>query len=208
MGIIIDETLSWEDHIEYISTKIKCGIGALGRSKNILSKEHLNMLYKTLTESYFRYGNTVWDQCHQTSLDRLQSMQNRGARIITGISYEDANHPSILCRRSWLSIRHLTVLDLAVATFKVAKGIAPPPTQKMFHYISELYSYDTRSVSSGNLKLKSVRLTVEKSATSYIGPKTWNGIENQIKQLKLYKHSRERFKKCSLTNRSTSELSY
>ena len=50
LGIIIDETLSWENHVEYISTEIKCGIGVLGRSENILSKELLSMLYKTLTE--------------------------------------------------------------------------------------------------------------------------------------------------------------
>ena len=68
--------------------------------------------------------------------------------------------------------------------FKVAKGIAPPPTQEIFHYISELHSYDTMIASSGNSQLKSVRLTVGKSAISYIGPKIWNGIENQIKQLK------------------------
>ena len=74
--------------------------------------------------------------------------------------------------------------------FKVAKGIAPPPTQEMFHYISELHSYDTGSASSGNFQLKSVRLTVGKSAISYIGPKIWNDTENQIKQLK----TRETFK--------------
>ena len=48
-------------------------------------------------------------------------MQNRAVRIIIGISYEDADHPSILYRLGWLSIRHLIVLDLAVAMFKVAK---------------------------------------------------------------------------------------
>ena len=42
LRIITDETLSWENHIEYIFTKIKCGIGVLGRSKNILLKELLN----------------------------------------------------------------------------------------------------------------------------------------------------------------------
>ena len=56
LRIITDETLSWENHIEYISNKIKHGIGVLGRSKNVLSKELLNMLYKTLIEPYFRYG--------------------------------------------------------------------------------------------------------------------------------------------------------
>ena len=111
-------------------------------------------------------------------------MQNRAAGMITSMSYEDADDPSILYRLGWLSIRHLIVFDLAVATFKVAKGIAPPPTQEIFHYISELHSYDTIIASSGNSQLKSVRLTVGKSAISYIGPKIWNDIENQIKQLK------------------------
>ena len=104
LGIITDETLSWENHTEYISTKIRHGIGVLGKSKNILSKELLNMLYKTLIEPYFRYGNTVWGQCHQTLLDRLQSVKNRAARIITMIHYEDADHPSILYQIGWLSI--------------------------------------------------------------------------------------------------------
>ena len=32
LGIITDETLSWKNHIEYISTKIKLGIDVLGSS--------------------------------------------------------------------------------------------------------------------------------------------------------------------------------
>ena len=61
----------------------------------------------------------------------------------------------------------------------------------MFHYVSELHSYNTRSASSGNFRLNSVRITVGKRATfiSYIGPKIWNHIEIQapIKSLKYSK---------------------
>ena len=165
LGININETVSLENHIQYISTKIKRGSGVLGRSKNITSKERLNMSYKTLIEPYFRYGNTVWGQFHQTLQPSLQSMQNKAAGIMTGISYED--HPSILYRLCWFSIRHLIILDLPVAMFKVAKGIAPLPTQEIFHYISGLHSYDTRNAFSGNSQLKYVRLDVGKSSISY-----------------------------------------
>ena len=68
--------------------------------------------------------------------------------------------------------------------FKVARGIAPSPTQEMFHYVSELHSYDTKNASSEKFHLKSVRLTVGASAISYMSPKIWNEIEIQIKQLK------------------------
>ena len=107
-------------------------------------------------------------------------MQNRAARIITCINYEDADQPSILYRLGWISIKHLIVLDLAVAMFQVARGIAPPPTPEMFHCISELHSYDTRSASSENFQQESVRLTVGKGATCYIGPKIWNDMKARL----------------------------
>ena len=75
------------------------------------------------------------------------------------------------------------------------RGIAPPPTQEVFHYISELHSYDTRSLSNGNFQLKSVRLTVGKCAISYIGPNICNDIENQIKQLKTIETFKGKIKK-------------
>ena len=114
------------------------------------------------------------------------------------MSYEGADHPSILYWLGWLSIRPLIVLDLIVAMFKVAKGIAPAPTQEMFHYISELHSYDTRSASSGNFQLKSVRLAAGKSVISYIGSKIRNGTENQIKQLKTIEIFKGKIKKIVL----------
>ena len=57
-----------------------------------------------------------------------------------------------LYQLGWLIIRHLIVLDLAVAMFKVARGIARPPTLEMFPYISELHFYDPKNPSSGNFK--------------------------------------------------------
>ena len=47
-----------------------------------------------------------------------------------------------------------------------------------------------------------------KGAISYIGPKIWNDIENQIKQLKTIETFKGKIKKSFLTDRSTSEKSY
>ena len=44
LGLIIDEHLSWEQHIEYISGKLKRNIGILKRMSTVLPNESLDMI--------------------------------------------------------------------------------------------------------------------------------------------------------------------
>ena len=96
IGVILDEQLTWGNHIDYISTKIKRNIGAIKRIKNSLPKEYLEMLYKTIVEPQFRYCNTVWGQCGDTLLNRLQALQSRAARVISFQKYDNTDHERLL----------------------------------------------------------------------------------------------------------------
>ena len=44
LGLIVDDTLTWLDHIDYISTKIKRGIGVMKKASKV---PDLLMLYRT-----------------------------------------------------------------------------------------------------------------------------------------------------------------
>ena len=82
LGSIVDENLTWDDHIDYILVKIRRNIGILKRMRLTVPRESLVLLYKTLIEPYFRYCNTVWGYCDETLLDKLQVLQNKVARVI------------------------------------------------------------------------------------------------------------------------------
>ena len=60
LGIVVDEYLSWDKHIDYISKKLKCNIGVIKRVCSVTPKESLVTLYRTLVEPYLRYGNSIW----------------------------------------------------------------------------------------------------------------------------------------------------
>ena len=45
LGLMVDENLSWESHIDYINTKISKNIGILYKARNILGKSLLKQLY-------------------------------------------------------------------------------------------------------------------------------------------------------------------
>ena len=98
LGLIVDDTLTWLDHIDYISTEIKRGIGIMKKTSKFLDKNALLMLYTALVETHIRYCNVAWRQCNDTLIDRLQILQNKAARVIMKVKYEDADHLGLTCR--------------------------------------------------------------------------------------------------------------
>ena len=110
LGLIVDDTLTWSDHVEYMSTKIRRGIGILKRTSKFLKEGSLLMIYSSLIEPYLRYCNIVWGQCNETLKDKLQALQNKAARSIAKVKYEDADHHKLLGQFGWLSVRNLIKL--------------------------------------------------------------------------------------------------
>ena len=109
LGIIVDETLSWDMHIDHISKKVKRNLGVMKHLKNCVPSQSLIMLYRTIVEPYFRYCSTTWGKCGKTLLDKLQTLQNRAARIVRGVKFEEADHNQLLRSLKWLSIRSLLI---------------------------------------------------------------------------------------------------
>ena len=118
LGLIVDDTLTWLNHIEYITGKVKRGIGAMKKTSNYLDRNSLLMLYRTLVETHFRYCDIIWGQCNETLKDRLQLLQNKAARVIAKVKYKDADHLKLICQLGWLTIRNLIKLDLGIFMYK------------------------------------------------------------------------------------------
>ena len=88
-NMIVDDSLTWNDHIDFIILKINRGIGIIRRVRRLIQEKALISLNQTLIDPYFRYCNTVWGQCGETLKDKLQALQNRAARSIGKVKYED-----------------------------------------------------------------------------------------------------------------------
>ena len=83
LGFVVDDKLSWTEHMAYISSKIKRNINVMKRTKRFIPNDTLIMLYRSVVEPYMRYCNTTWCNCG-VILSRLQTLENRAARVITG----------------------------------------------------------------------------------------------------------------------------
>ena len=74
LGIIINENLTWTDHITHISHKINPVIAQLKRLKHQLPLHVLKMIYNSLILSRIHYGIALWGKSPD-SLIKLQKKQ-------------------------------------------------------------------------------------------------------------------------------------
>ena len=84
LGIYPDSMLNWPDHIENLCKKLAPKVGNLRRLKTTLSRECLLKIYQCTIQSVIDYRITAWGFAPSTYLNRVQSLQNRAARIIIG----------------------------------------------------------------------------------------------------------------------------
>ena len=164
-----------------ISTKIKCNVGMTKRVQDSIPKDSLITLYKSLVEPYFRYCNTVWGPCGNFYIDKLQTLQNRAARIVTRVSYEDADHAVLLRELEWLSISQTIEYDLLTPIYKIKNGHAPGHTRQMFEGCEDIHNHNTRSVSSGNSYIKKMNTAKGQTRFAYLSATAWNNLPESFK---------------------------
>ena len=55
LGVVIDNSLNWKEHIKSASAKVSKAIGFLRHAKAFLPQETLKTLYTGIVEPHFRY---------------------------------------------------------------------------------------------------------------------------------------------------------
>ena len=58
LGVHIDQTLSWNVHVENLCKKIASGIGALKKVKSFVPHETLRSIFMSLVQPHFDYCNS------------------------------------------------------------------------------------------------------------------------------------------------------
>ena len=95
LGVHVDNSLDWKEHIKVVFTKLSRAIGFLKHAKNILLIASLKTFYSSILEPHFRCCCSVWGCCGKTDIDQLQKLQNRAARILTNSSFDTPSRPLI-----------------------------------------------------------------------------------------------------------------
>ena len=160
--------------------KVSCSLATLKKIKPYLKQDCLIIIYNSIIEPYFNYCCLVWDGINDTLKDKLQKLQNRAARIITGAPYLSVPTKEIFKRLNWKSLENKRLDQKAIMMFKIMNGLAPSYLSEIFHNNPGTDTYHLRC-SSANLKLPKVRTEIYKRGFTYSAAKLWNSLPDSLK---------------------------
>ena len=179
LGIIIDDKLSWNAHIDYCRNKLSSGLYAINSAKHILSPKHLKSLCYTLIHPHLTYGLLLWGSTYKTLLKILQTRQNKYVRSITKSKYNASTGP-IYENLGILQISKLYQLEAAKLMFLNKNQHLPSPLQAIFTPNTDIHNHNTRHRNDPHISTRHTNQLLR----SFIhnSPNIWYNIPLQIKE--------------------------
>lgn len=146
LGVYIDNTLSWDAHINFISKKILGKLVVLRRVSNFMPPNALILkVFNSIVFLHFTYFCTVWCNVNnQLYLDKLFKLQKKAARILLNI--RDILTPTsfLFSCLSWMPTKDYFMFRQVIFLYKVLHN-QMPDYLSVFQYTRDVNCHQTRS---------------------------------------------------------------
>ena len=172
-------------HANKILTKLKCGIGMLRRSKNLLSKKAKRLLYNGQIHSHLAYCLGIWgSMLPMQMIHKLSKAQN------TAVSLIDPNKKSelVFLENKILTLTEMIHLEQCKLGYKLCHNLLPKRLEENMtrdhrqHSIEKTHQYSTRSKKIPNLPQASG--AKYRSSFLYNSIKLYSDLSYTVKQSK------------------------
>ena len=124
LGVLIDDKLTWKDHIELVKSKISKSVFLLSRAKHVLNYSALLTLYNSIVLPYFTYCCELWGCTYKSRLKSLEILQKKVIRIIHAAKYREHTKP-LFYESKILKLNELVDLSIAIIMFKAYNMLLP-----------------------------------------------------------------------------------
>ncbi len=179
MGIVIDDKLKWDKHIDALSKRITKSYFILNRVKHTLNRKHLKILYYSLVHPHLLYGLPIWGNTYQVHLSKIIILQKKTIRTITGAKYNDHSEP-LFKNLNILKLQDMYKLEIAKYVIKSINNSLPISLNTIFVYSRNLHRQQTRQNRYYKLIQPRARLNIITRSILNMGPKIWNEIDPNI----------------------------
>lgn len=94
LGVIFDQHLRWDIHIEQITKQISTYVGSLSVIRHYIPFKTLKLIFDAFINSRLAYGIEIWGDTYQAHLKSLQVVQNRAIRFMTFTGFREHITPA------------------------------------------------------------------------------------------------------------------
>lgn len=171
LGVMLDPTLKWDQHVDYTCNKLSKHLYLLKSLIQVTTQEITLMTYHALFHSTISYAILVWG--HSAHSEKIFNIQRKAIRLILGLEYRAD------VKDHFKSLGILTTPSLYIyqSLIYVKTNI------HNYTNVSEVHSHDTRT--NSNIYIKYLRLKKSRNSVDYYGPLLYNKLPSYLKMLSL-----------------------
>ena len=181
LGVILNESLNWTDHLNYIVSKINKNVGYFYKARRILDQKELINLYRCFIEPYITYCLPVWGGYINIDSNNnpLNKLINRLKRIMT------------FSKRTHIANEKITLYTLKqYYTLEMSKTAyihinepdnSPPIYNKIMQRMQDKHRHNTRLATRLNFIMPKFNNNFKKNSFSYSIVQIWNSLPYPLK---------------------------
>ena len=180
LGVLIDQNLDFNQHIDYVCKNISSKIALLNKIKKFLPLQTRKLYYNAYILPVMDYCLTVWGSAPKFQIERLNKLQKRAARTILEVPPETPSLP-LFQQLGWLNIYERLEYSKYIILYKSTKNLVPGYIKDLFTFNST-DNYNSRSVTNNDMYIKRHRTKIFEKSLQYSGPRLWNSIPVSIRE--------------------------
>lgn len=202
LGVFIDNTLSWQTHIDFVCRRVNTKITLLKRIIYYIDEDTKKLFYNIYILPIFDYCCTIWSNGPQKSTKKISQLQKRAAKIILNKPLKTPSD-QLYKALNWLTFEERCKYHFGVLVFKSIHNMAPTYITEILTFSSN-ENYNLRSTQNRDLVCKfKPRTNLLKSSFSYTSMNIWNRIPQEVRDSRTINTFKNRYKNHLLQGRNS-----
>ena len=204
LGIELDNKLKWSEHIGILANRVSKQIGILAQVRKFASHKTLKLLYNCFIQPHLSYGIALWGGTSGSGLARLNRLQKKAIRIITGAGRMDHSEPR-LKKLGILRLSDLYKIQVNCLTYDSLRGPSPSFFKSLFRQKLTMTNASTRSQTSKPHDIELIHAIskpgpLQKHSYPVKAVQLWNSLPSSIQNLNSKKEFKNVLKRSILNS--------
>ena len=187
LGLIIDDKLSWKDHIENLCKFVSKNTFLLSKLQSIITFEARKLYFNAHIKPHIDYASVIWDGCSDVIFKKLNSIHRRSAKLVL-------QEPLLTTEEKMKSLEMLPLTDhlkynKAIFMYKILNHEAPKYLRDLFKLSNFTYASSRQNLA---YPCAQPRVNIYTTSLSYSGVDIWNTLPPHVKSacnLKKFKQN-------------------
>lgn len=133
LGVTLTDNLSWNAHVDQVTKKANNTLSFLRRNLSSCPRQTKAQTYQTMVRPVLEYASTAWDPYTQTNVNKLEAVQRRAARFVTGDYRTTSSVSEMITNLGWETLQQRRTQAKLVMMYRITHGLIDIQAPQLLH---------------------------------------------------------------------------